>query len=837
MNRFMLATVTLFVLFLFIPAVMSQQTDNCSIEEEVYRQAEVDFQGAMDQLHIAREHANELQNDIDRVIGTIIPSDEQINNIIEVCKAIPSPNRMNSLMNHFIAEDSTRIRWLDYVSVSFYCEQSVKLFGTGEGGEGLLGVEVKVRQELAEATSREDFWEDMAWSTNVTASTASSILSDCMSTGSPDWYFLFIENRPEDGEVELFPETARLANGGTIAFERGDYFQAGVNFTNALLLQPNSAILYYSRANVYAADGNFDRALDDYEYAIELNPNDPNYFLARGNTFAILEETENAIQDYLRYVELVGEDNALPEILNYLQVNQSNESIISNDDLTCDIDLTSPEYDITHINCCNHRNHSIPNLDINFCVGQLEARCILDRGQTFDLSCRDEVMTALDTIYESGNDQNIPDVTIEDINRVRCENSMDSYISANSQAQVVVEWLDLYQEASHLNTIDVIPQGEILDILDGPICRNGVVFWYINTDGLVGWVIEGFRDTYYLSPLNTPEPDLNNEPNSDSEFLSSAVTGNVCDYPNGVILGSRVTSSGPGQLINRTFFSGPWQASAETTISIILNDYTPSNGMPAQIYLRRNEVDPELVEQNDPWPIVFVDFASSTSIMTYTFAEDNEEFSINIESDISDGGQLVTINVFCGEQSDFDSSIEPPYFPPVGETAPNETNDSTPNSLGQFAEVNTVEVLNLRSDPNRAGALIGTIGDGIIVNVIEGPVSADGFSWWKIRTTNGQEGWTVGAADGITTLLSIEESSLPPTSNIECFVSTSGNINLRSEPSTSANIAGTLNGEFQVGAKTTGSDGFTWWQLINSAWVRSDVVQEIGDCDSLPEAS
>ena len=31
--------------------------------------------------------------------------------------------------------------------------------------------------------------------------------------------------------------------------------------------------------------------------------------------------------------------------------------------------------------------------------------------------------------------------------------------------------------------------------------------------------------------------------------------------------------------------------------------------------------------------------------------------------------------------------------------------------------------------------------------------------------------------------------------------------------------------------------GFVWWKLADGGWVRSDVVQEAGDCESVPEAT
>ncbi|HIQ12413.1 MAG TPA: hypothetical protein EYH29_06055 [Caldilineales bacterium] len=35
--------------------------------------------------------------------------------------------------------------------------------------------------------------------------------------------------------------------------------------------------------------------------------------------------------------------------------------------------------------------------------------------------------------------------------------------------------------------------------------------------------------------------------------------------------------------------------------------------------------------------------------------------------------------------------------------------------------------------------------DGVKLTIIDGPVQADGFTWWKVRTPKGYEGWAVEA--------------------------------------------------------------------------------------------
>jgi hypothetical protein len=48
-----------------------------------------------------------------------------------------------------------------------------------------------------------------------------------------------------------------------------------------------------------------------------------------------------------------------------------------------------------------------------------------------------------------------------------------------------------------------IEPGEIVNLVDGPICKHGWVWWYIQSrkSGLTGWTSEGDRNEYWLAPV------------------------------------------------------------------------------------------------------------------------------------------------------------------------------------------------------------------------------------------------------------------------------------------------------------------------------------------------
>lgn len=79
-------------------------------------------------------------------------------------------------------------------------------------------------------------------------------------------------------------------------------------------------------------------------------------------------------------------------------------------------------------------------------------------------------------------------------------------------------------------------------------------------------------------------------------------------------------------------------------------------------------------------------------------------------------------------------------------------------AVGSTVDVN-VDELNLRAEPSAESDRVSILFRSDTLPVIDGPVDAEGFRWWKVRTFNGSEGWAVERVNENRTLVAVVESS------------------------------------------------------------------------------
>ena len=82
--------------------------------------------------------------------------------------------------------------------------------------------------------------------------------------------------------------------------------------TRPLLRDPNHVATYYNRGRVYAAKGERDRAIQDYNQALLRDPNHVAAYYNRGNVYAAKGAYNQAKRDFSKALEL-GYDRAAVE--------------------------------------------------------------------------------------------------------------------------------------------------------------------------------------------------------------------------------------------------------------------------------------------------------------------------------------------------------------------------------------------------------------------------------------------------------------------------------------------------------------------------------------------
>jgi hypothetical protein len=90
------------------------------------------------------------------------------------------------------------------------------------------------------------------------------------------------------------------------------------------------------------------------------------------------------------------------------------------------------------------------------------------------------------------------------------------------------------------------------------------------------------------------------------------------------------------------------------------------------------------------------------------------------------------------------TALPPPtatLVPPTATSAPSPTPAAIAPGATVVVQGTAPERLNLRSRPTTGSGIIATLRDGTVLAVTEGPREAEGYTWWRVRTANGQTGW------------------------------------------------------------------------------------------------
>lgn len=173
-------------------------------------------------------------------------------------------------------------------------------------------------------------------------------------------------------------------------------------------------------------------------------------------------------------------------------------------------------------------------------------------------------------------------------------------------------------------------------------------------------------------------------------------------------------------------------------------------------------------------------------------------------------------------------ALETPILPLIIDTpTPEPTATFTPTPIpgtalmiGQPARVVAPNGVNMRQEPTVSAALVRYLPSRLRVTVIDGPVEADGYRWWKLDDGEGNIGWSV-ENDGETDLLSPQMGQPEPVNRsprvgerVRITMST-GQLSVRETPGTDARLITRVNPgqEFTVMGGPQQASGYTWFQI------------------------
>lgn len=160
-----------------------------------------------------------------------------------------------------------------------------------------------------------------------------------------------------------------------------------------------------------------------------------------------------------------------------------------------------------------------------------------------------------------------------------------------------------------------------------------------------------------------------------------------------------------------------------------------------------------------------------------------------------------------------------PEAPPTATPAPPPA--GTVLAPGQPARVTAPGGLNYRESPSAGARLAGQFGTGQLVTILEGPVQADNFIWWRIDDGQGNFGWAAqgdGATEWISPRLGeARPANRPPRVGDRVVVTMpqGGQLSVRATPGTNAQLLIRVNPgqQYTVMAGPQSANGFTWYQI------------------------
>jgi tetratricopeptide (TPR) repeat protein len=134
------------------------------------------------------------------------------------------------------------------------------------------------------------YWIDPTWTDNTGYVWWGVVRNGREEQAAPSSQYCMIKVDPSGAAFGNF-------NSGNAAKNMSQYDRAMTEYTAALKLDPNNALVYNNRGAAYENKGMYDRAIEDYNQALRLDSNFVNAYSNRGNTYTSKGMYDHAIAD------------------------------------------------------------------------------------------------------------------------------------------------------------------------------------------------------------------------------------------------------------------------------------------------------------------------------------------------------------------------------------------------------------------------------------------------------------------------------------------------------------------------------------------------------------
>jgi lipoprotein NlpI len=126
----------------------------------------------------------------------------------------------------------------------------------------------------------------------------------CAKISDPDQRLPFCIAAIESGKLSAADLAVTLNNRGLAYQSQGDYERAIQDYDQAVRLNPSYADAFINRGGTYHGQGDYERAIQDYDQAVRLKPSFAIAFNNRGLAYQSQGNYERAIQDYDQAIRL-----------------------------------------------------------------------------------------------------------------------------------------------------------------------------------------------------------------------------------------------------------------------------------------------------------------------------------------------------------------------------------------------------------------------------------------------------------------------------------------------------------------------------------------------------